>query len=677
MNKGTVIVQARLGSVRFPRKVLRPFGPFDECALDFVFTRLANSSHVSQVILATTNREIDDELAAFAASNFPEVLVVRGPEEDVLARFILASADSVNETLVRITADCPLVDWKLLDDMLAEFWRRDLDYLSNTLEPTFPDGFDVEIFSKSALLQSANLALTEYEREHVTPVLKKDPQFTRFNFIREGNYSKYRVTLDYRSDLKILRAISRNFDLARQGSQGEICEFLDSNVDRTNLSQRRERDEGSAMDANQKMFARASEVIAGGNHLLSKHPNQFLPGRWPSYFSDSKGIRVTDLNGHEYLDFSMMGIGTNSLGYANPEVDSSVMKTLKSGNLTTLNCFEEVLFSEQLLEIHPWADQARLARTGGEINAVALRLARAHSGKDKVLVCGYHGWHDWYLAANIEGHGALDKLLLPGLSARGVPSGLSGSIGHFWFNDIESFDNAISEEVGVVFMEVMRNSRPDPEFLNHIREVTSQKGIILIFDECTSGFRENFGGLHLVYGVQPDMATFGKAIGNGYSLTALIGREEVMVEANHTFVSSTFWTDRIGPTAGIATLGVMRKLESWNLNVATGKRIRQYWLELANSYGLEVSAAGLYPLTTFTFKDFHVARKTFLTQEMLRRGYLFSTNVYPSTEHSEDLVSGYFDALNESFSVMMSFAPEDLESQIPGGLASVGFGRLN
>lgn len=677
MKKATVIVQARLGSMRFPKKVLQPFGPKGDCALDFVLARLANSSQVGQIILATTNAKLDDELVTYVATRFPDVITVRGSENDVLERFVIASAVSMNETLVRITADCPLVDWDLLDEMLIEFWRQGVDYLSNTLEPTFPDGFDIEIFSKTSLLQSASLALTEFDREHVTPVLKSDPRFTKVNYIREGDYSQFRVTLDYRSDLRILRAISKRFDLAQEGSQGDICAFLVSNSDSTNSSQRRKRDEGAAMDANQKMFARAGEAIAGGNHLLSKHPNQFLPGKWPSYFVDSKGIRVTDLAGNDYLDFSMMGIGTNSLGYAHPEVDAAVMKSLKSGNLTTLNCFEEVVFSERLLEIHPWADLARLARTGGEINAVALRLARAHSGRDKVLVCGYHGWHDWYLAANIEGHGALDKLLLPGLSARGVPSGLSGSIGHFWFNDIESFDNAISDEVGVVFMEVMRNNRPDPEFLSHIREVTSQKGIILIFDECTSGFRENFGGLHLMYGVNPDMATFGKAIGNGYSLTALIGRQEVMDEANRTFVSSTFWTDRIGPTAGIATLEAMQRVESWTMNVETGKRIREHWLELANSHGIELVASGLYPLTTFTFKDFHVARKTFLTQEMLSRGYLFSTNVYPSTEHSETLVTGYFDALDESFNVMMAFAPEDLESQLPGGLASVGFGRLN
>jgi glutamate-1-semialdehyde 2,1-aminomutase len=135
--------------------------------------------------------------------------------------------------------------------------------------------------------------------------------------------------------------------------------------------------------------------------LLSKRAEMFLPDQWPAYFSKAKGCKVWDLDGKEYIDMSIMGIGTNTLGYGHPEVDEAVHQTVTAGNMSTFNCPEEVYLAERLVELHPWADMVRLARSGGEANAVAIRIARAASGRDKVAICGYHGWHDWYLAANL------------------------------------------------------------------------------------------------------------------------------------------------------------------------------------------------------------------------------------------------------------------------------------
>jgi glutamate-1-semialdehyde 2,1-aminomutase len=278
---------------------------------------------------------------------------------------------------------------------------------------------------------------------------------------------------------------------------------------------------------------------------------------------------------------SIMGIGTNTLGYGHPEVDSAVRKTIDAGNMSTLNCPEEVYLAERLVEMHPWSDMAWFARSGGEANAIAIRTARAASGRTKVAFCGYHGWHDWYLAANLADEKNLAGHHLPGLEPNGVPANLRDTVYPFAYNrfkELEALVNA--HDIGVIMMEVCRNIEPEDDFLKKVRKLATDNGIVLIFDECSSGFRQTFGGLHKLYGVEPDMAMFGKALGNGYAITAVIGKREVMEAAQTTFISSTFWTERIGPTAGLKTLEVMERLQSWNTITETGKQIGERWQAL-------------------------------------------------------------------------------------------------
>ena len=305
--------------------------------------------------------------------------------------------------------------------------------------------------------------------------------------------------------------------------------------------------EGANLTDGQKLYNRAKRVIPGGNMLLSKRPEMFLPGKWPAYFSKAKGCKVWDLNNREFIDMSIMGIGTNTLGYGHPEVDEAVRKTIRNGNMSTLNCPEEVFLAEKLIEMHPWAEMVRFARSGGEANAIAVRIARASSGKDKIAICGYHGWHDWYLSVNLGDDKGLDGHLLPGLEPKGVPRNLKDTVFPFNYNNIDELELITNKhDIGVIKMEVSRASGPENSFLQKVRKLATKKGIVLIFDECTTGFRETFGGLHKKYNVEPDMAMFGKALGNGYAITSVIGRREVMDAAQSTFISSTFWTEELG-----------------------------------------------------------------------------------------------------------------------------------
>lgn len=430
----------------------------------------------------------------------------------------------------------------------------------------------------------------------------------------------------------------------------------------------------------QDLWKQAKKVIPGGNMLLSKRPEMFLPDQWPAYYSKAKGCRVWDLDGRELIDMTIMGVGANSLGYGEPAVDAAVVETVTKGNMSTLNAPEEVALAERLVALHPWADMARFARTGGEACAIAVRIARAAAGRDGVAICGYHGWHDWYLASNLGDDDSLAGHLLPGLNPEGVPRSLRGSVLPFGFNDIAALVALIATgKVGAIMMEVSRNHDPSPAFLRKVRELANDSGIVLIFDECTSGFRQSFGGLHKLYGVEPDMAVFGKALGNGYAVTAVIGRRSVMEAAQNSFISSTFWTERIGSAAALATLDVMEQTQSWEVITSIGRDITARWLSLAQRHGLSITTSGLPALTGFAFAGPNgAAYKTLITQEMLAKGYLAATSVYACTAHTPDVVDGYFDALAPVFALIAECeAGRDVLSLLNGPVCHAGFKRLN
>lgn len=435
------------------------------------------------------------------------------------------------------------------------------------------------------------------------------------------------------------------------------------------------------MGRGQDLYRKAKKLIPGGTMLLSKRPEKFLPEFWPSYFSKAKGCEVWDLDGNKYTDMFIMGVGPNILGYGHPEVDKAVIETVKNGNMSTFNCPEEVNLAERLIEMHPWAQMVRLARTGGEANALAIRIARTASGKDNVAFCGYHGWHDWYLSANLGDETNLAGHLLPGLDPLGVPGKLKGTSIPFTYNNYEQLLDVVNtHNIGVIKMEVSRNFGPEDNFLHKVRSLATQRGIVLIFDECTSGFRQTFGGLHKMYGVEPDMALFGKALGNGYAITAVIGRKEVMEAAQKTFISSTFWTERIGPSAALATLKEMEKISSWDIITNTGYEIKKGWRELSNRYNIPMDIWGLPALAGFTIKSkFALEYKTYITQEMLKKGFLAGNTVYVCIDHTPEVVSSYFDAIDPVFNTIKQCedGKENIEKLLDGPVCHAGFKRLN
>jgi glutamate-1-semialdehyde aminotransferase len=218
-----------------------------------------------------------------------------------------------------------------------------------------------------------------------------------------------------------------------------------------------------------KLWNKAKKIIPGGTQLLSKRSEQFLPDQWPSYFKKAKGVKVWDLDGNVYLDMSSMGIGACILGYADVDVTKAVKRVITDGSMCTLNSPEEVELAELLIKLHPWAEMVRYTRTGGEATAVAVRIARAYTKKDKIAFCGYHGWHDWYLSANLANEKNLDGQLLPGLKPFGVPRGLTGTAIPFNYNKIDELEKIVDEnDIGTIIMEPQREHAPEKGFLKKL-----------------------------------------------------------------------------------------------------------------------------------------------------------------------------------------------------------------
>jgi glutamate-1-semialdehyde 2,1-aminomutase len=674
--KIVAIVQARMGSTRLPDKVMKRIGGVP--MIELLLNRLSRSQEIDEIILATSSDEKNRPLSAHVKSL--GYRLHEGSENDVLDRYLGAAAMADADVVVRITGDCPLVDPALVDEVIRGFRSSKVDYFSNIAPPTYPDGLDVEVFTFTALKKAALETGKTFDREHVTPYVRENPAFSRDSQKNGVDYSKLRWTVDEPDDLEVVKTIFAHFSPEIHFTWQQVLDLQQKSPEIFMANMQLNRNEGANMGTGQKLWKRAKRIIPGGNMLLSKRAEMFLPEQWPAYFSRAKGCTLWDLDGREYIDMSIMGIGTNILGYGHPEVDEVVMQTIHSGNMSTLNCPEEVYLAEKLIQLHPWADMVRLARSGGEANAMAIRIARAASGKDKVAICGYHGWHDWYLSANLGDGENLAGHLLPGLDPKGVPQNLRGTVLPFNYNDFSGLEALVNaHDIGVIKMEVVRNMGPEDNFLQKVRELATSRGIVLIFDECTSGFRETFGGLHKKYGVEPDMAMFGKALGNGYAITATIGRREIMEAAQSTFISSTFWTERIGPTAALKTLEVMERLNSWETITSTGLKIRAGWQELADRHGLQISHWGLPALTGFTFNSPNsLAYKTLITQEMLAKGYLAGNSVYVCMDHAPDVIEGFFHALDPIFRLIKECEEgRDVKSLLHGPVCHGGFKRLN
>ncbi|MBW1650329.1 MAG: aminotransferase class III-fold pyridoxal phosphate-dependent enzyme [Deltaproteobacteria bacterium] len=426
---------------------------------------------------------------------------------------------------------------------------------------------------------------------------------------------------------------------------------------------------------------RAKDRIPGITQLLSKRPDMFSYGVWPCYYDKAKGVYVWDIDGNKYIDMSIGGIGANILGYAVDEVDNAVIKAIKNGVSSSLNCPEDVELADMLCELHPWAQKVRFARTGGESMAIAIRIARAYTGKDIIAFCGYHGWHDWYISANIGTEDALGSHLIAGVNPAGVPKGLKNTAFPFHYNRLDELKKIVSEHkknLGAIVMEPIRGEKPKPEFIDGVREIASETKAVLIIDEISAGFRINTGGAHLKLKIEPDIAVFSKALGNGYPIAAVIGKADIMDAAEKTFISSTNWTERTGPSAALATIKIHKREDASKHLIKIGGLVQKGWKKIAKKNSFKIEIGGMLPLSHFSFidKKAQVIKALFI-QLMLKKGFLACTSFYAMFAHTEENVTQYLKAADESFKLIAeALSNNNIDKMLLGKPSSTGFKRL-
>ncbi len=427
------------------------------------------------------------------------------------------------------------------------------------------------------------------------------------------------------------------------------------------------------MNTGIKLWKKSIKIIPGGNSILSKRPDRYIPDLWPTYFQKAKGVTVWDLDGKKYIDMAQMGIGSSILGYSNKSVNFEVNKAIKKGVSTTLNSREEYTLARKLLSLNKDFSSVKFARSGGEALAMAVRIARAYYKDAKIAFSGYHGWFDWYLATNLQNKSNLNNHLLPGLSTKGVPSSLKGSIYPFSYDDVKDFQKLTKKhkDIKIIVIESGRFDFPNKKFVREIMKFVKKNKVILICDEITTGFRYNGRGLYEEVGFRPDLVVYGKGMGNGFAITAVVGKKKIMKFAQETFISSSNWSERVGFVAANTTLEIINKKKTWLHINKIGKQISIGWKKIIKKYQLKISVGNFYPLISMKLNygslNNHIL--TFFIQEMLKKGYLASSSIYVSYAHKENHIKKYLQETDKIFKIIsenlnIKFFKKKLKSRV-------------
>ncbi len=426
----------------------------------------------------------------------------------------------------------------------------------------------------------------------------------------------------------------------------------------------------------------AKKVIPGGNSILSKRPERYSGKIWPTYFKKAKGCEVWDLENNKFYDFAQMAIGASILGYSNEDLNKYIKKKIDLGITTTLNSFEEVDLAKKLLKLNPGFRGVKFARSGGEAMSVAIRLARSvNDNRQEIAFSGYHGWFDWYLATNLQTKKNLNEHLLPGLDTLGVDKKLKGSIHPFSYNNTSELSKLIkkNKKIGVVVIESARYDYPEKNFVHKVNKICKQNNLILICDEITSGFRVSNTGAYRKIGFRPDLVVYGKGLGNGFPITAVVGKKKIMNAAKISFISSSNWSERVGFCAALKTIELIENKKVWKHIDLIGKQIKKGWQEIFEKYDLDISVSNFLPLVTMklNYGNKNNLILTYFIQEMLKRNFLVSASVYISYSHTKKLVERYLLESDKVFKKIAYLLKEkNIKKEINTNIRSESFKRL-
>jgi len=411
------------------------------------------------------------------------------------------------------------------------------------------------------------------------------------------------------------------------------------------------------LDRSLELYQKAVQIIPGGSQTTSKRPDGYAPGAFPIYLDRGKGCRVWDVDGNEYIDY-IMALGPVNLGYAYQRVNDAVREQLEKATVVSLLDPLEVELAEEIINAVPCAEMVRFMKSGAEATSACVRVARAYTGREKIVHCGYHGWHDTFTASSAN--------------PIGVPQALRELIRSFRYNDLASLENILREEGDKIACIIMEpRTPPVGRFLEGVRELADRYGAVLIFDEIVTGFRVALGGAQEYFGVTPDLAAFAKGMSNGLPLSAFVGKREIMEVAKDLVISTTYGGEALSLAAGLATIRELREKNVFQHTWEMGRRLMDGWTEIGRELGLNISTSGLAPIHApqMDMGDPELTRDawTFLLQEAAKRGVLFRRGGlnFISYSHKEEDIEYTLDVCHSVLKLMKEALQKgDLSSRL-------------
>jgi len=406
-----------------------------------------------------------------------------------------------------------------------------------------------------------------------------------------------------------------------------------------------------------KLYERAKGLIPAFTQTLAKGPGQYIDGIAPKYLLKGKGSHVWDVDGNEYIDFNM-GIGPLSLGYAYEKVDNAIIEQLKKGITFSMMHPLEVEVAELLRQIIPNAESIRYSKTGCDVTSAAVRLARAYTGKKKILCCGYHGWHDWYISVTDRN--------------KGIPYEIQNNTYTFNYNDIDSVIESIDEDTAGIILEPVVFEEPKDNFLHKIDKICKENKIVLIFDEMWTGFRLALGGAQEYFGIVPDLACYSKAIANGMPISVITGKKEIMnLLEKAVFFFTTFGGEALSLAAAKATIEEIKDKNVPQYLQKLGNYLKENLNNLFNNLNLNFISCIGYPyrtMITFNHPELNnLELKSLLQQELFKRGILWSGYHTLSFSHTKDDIEYTIKAYEDSIPVIIeAISNKDIKKYLKG-----------
>jgi glutamate-1-semialdehyde 2,1-aminomutase/spore coat polysaccharide biosynthesis protein SpsF len=651
------IIQARMRSSRLPGKVLAKLA--GRPVLGWVVRAARAVPGVDAVVIATSTAAQDDTIVSWCSQH--DVECFRGSEQDVLDRYAGAARAARADVVLRITSDCPFFDPQIGGQVVALRRLANTDYAGNVDPPSWPDGLDCECVTAAALLAAGAEATRAFDREHVIPFIRNNrARFsTRTLHASLPGLAQHRWTLDTAADYEFLQAVARHLHPDRPPGFLEVLAVLDAHPAYRAINAAHMRDEGAAKSRavekiapgrsyaeSQRLLERAERSIPLGSQTFSKSRIQFPASASPMFLTHGSGGRCWDVDGNEYVDL-INSLMPNVLGYRDPDVDEAIRQQLDQGITFSLASPLEAEVAETLCRHIPCAEMVRFGKNGTDATSGAVRLARAYTGRDRLLMCGYHGWQDWYIGATTRN--------------RGVPAAVSELSRVVPYNNLDAVDRAFRDrpgEIAALILEPAGVNTPEGNFLAELKQLVHRHGALLVFDEIVTGLRWGIGGAQERYGVTPDLAAFGKALGNGMPIAAVVGRAEVMHLMEEIFFSSTFGGETLSLAATRAVLAKFEREPVVDKLWRNGQTLMDAARERIAACGLQgqISLIGSAPWAVLAYKDHESASaaaiKTLLLREMLSCGVLINASHNVCYAHDENDLHRVLGAYEHSLAVV-------------------------